>query len=199
MSGLEWTDLLYLLAILQVIAFFWAVNHAFDHTDYGLVWVSIFILTGSLGVWVYLAMALYANRPYRGDSFKELLESKQGQAMSRFGSEIERARFIEAASSGPGTMYDPVEGVGERAEGHQHFVDARAEELLGSGRTEEAWQYLLDLHQLAAQEGDPQRRDTYRAYIARLPGGTERLRAWEGEALRESAAPAAPQNRSAPF
>lgn len=199
MHGLEWTDLFYLLGVVQLIAFFWAVNHAFDHTDYGVVWTSLFVLTGSLAVWVYIALALYANRPYRGDSFKELLESKQGKLMSRFGSEIERARFIEAAESGPGTLYDPVQGVSEKPEGWQHFVDARAEELLASGRSDEAWQYLLDLFQLAEQENDPPRRDTYRAYIARLPGGTERLRAWQGEAARATATPAAPQNRSAPF
>ncbi len=63
--------------------------------------------------------------------------------------------------------------MGTKGQGFRHFRDERAEELIEAERYEEALAYLKDMYAVARQEGDGRAADTYRAYVAGLPGGRD--------------------------
>ncbi len=192
--------MLHTLSIIISVAFFfvliWAAYDAFDHTSHGCAWLSLFILTGPVGLAIYLFMRLYANRP---DQSVSQLADPMADNMSRFPTEIEKARFIEAASKGGGTMFNPEEGQSEIPGGFPHFSDTRAEAMITQRRFDEAWEYLIDLYSLAHRDRDGRAEDTYRHYINRLPGGAKLLQEWrtENEEFPEETKP--PAKRDVPF
>ncbi len=154
--------------------YIWVVMDAFDHSGYGCAWLAFFICFPGISILIYLFIRFYANRPDINPNF-EMGEANQ-QTYSRFPTEIEKARFIEAADHSLGTMYEP--GASATAVGYPHFRDDRAELLLSEGRFDEAWNYLIDLYAVAKSEADGRREDTYLHYISRLPKGTDKLAHW---------------------
>lgn len=115
MDGLELVGSALALALL--VGWIWCMNDSFDHTDMPWVWVVILCMFMPIAVPLYLIMRAYANR---GPTPARLAQMRREDSLIpkfRFGSEIERARFIEAADSGQGTMYEPEGGIGERPEG----------------------------------------------------------------------------------
>jgi hypothetical protein len=158
----------------------WCCVDSFNHTDMGCLWTVLMISPlGPLVVPFYFFGTMYARRNVSARKLAEMRgDGEEIDITRRFASEFERAKFIEAAERGGGTMYDPGLAPKEQPEGRQHFKDERAETLLKEGRHDEAWHYLIDLYSLASEDGDRDREETYRNYIARMPDGLARLRAW---------------------
>jgi hypothetical protein len=152
--------------------YIWAIYDAFTYTDYGFAWSFVFAVLPPV-VPIYLAMSLYARRSVSqaGNRFVSSEDSS-----FRFSTEIERARFIEAADKGQGTLYEPAATLGSGgAAGRKVFTDHHAEGLIAGGDDQAALAYLLEMYTLAEGDGDPDRLSTYRHYILSVPGGTEAL------------------------
>ena len=187
--------------IVYVVAVTWAARDAFDQTDMGCLWLTLFVTTPVLSVIAYLLMRAYVFR--RREPEISLEPREYNGPLKHFGSEIEKARFIEAAASGPGTMYDPSRQPGAPPGGYRHFTDNRAETLIAQGLHGEAFEYLAEMYQLARDDKDGRGQDTYLYYIHRLPGGTPLLAAWEKERRTDAAGNGGdepePPSRKVPF
>jgi hypothetical protein len=153
----------------------WCIFDAFDRTDYGMVWLFFFLTLSPIFVPLYLIMRFYSDRNVPAKTVLAGELERERWRDFRIGSEIERAKFIEQAMQGGGTMYDPNASLHLSTEGYRHFSDQRAEELLQHGNSEDAWQYLSELYGIARADGDLRALDTYRHYICRIPGGAARL------------------------
>ncbi|MCC7477288.1 hypothetical protein IT575_02420 [bacterium] len=177
----------------------WCVVDAFTHTDNGCLW-TILLLTplNPIVVPFYVFGTLYSRRQVTKRQLSLSGKEVETDISMRFASEIERAKFIQSAMKGGGTMYEPGVAVVERPEGRQHFRDERAESLLLEQRFEDAWNYLIDLYSLAREDVDFEREETYRSYLARIPQGLERLARWEKGLAADSAASAGPAAVPAP-
>lgn len=180
----------------------WIIWDAFDHTGYGCAWLAAFLFVPGISHVVYLFIRYYVNRPDINPGLQA--GGIAQQEFSRFPTEIEKARFIEAADREFGTMYEP--GSNAASVGYPHFRDERADLLLSEGRLDEAWDYLIDLYDLAKSDGDGHREDTYLHYISRLPEGLEMLYKWRGEQRLERGGgnddpppPTPPISRDVPF
>ncbi len=72
----------------------WATLDAYDQTDLGCLWLLLFITTPVLSVIAYLILRAYA---FRRREPAAALDPREYQGpLKHFGSEIEKARFIEA-------------------------------------------------------------------------------------------------------
>ena len=176
--------LISVLGILYVLLALWCAFDSFERTEYGMIWVFFFIVLGPIFIPIYLFMRFYADRPVPArERLARDLEREKWRDL-RIAGELERARFVEQALQGPGTMYQPEVGLTIRPDGYRHFADERAEVLLNEQRHDEAWDYLIDLYSLARSEGDLRGMDTYRFYICQLPEGAALLAEWERSAER---------------
>jgi hypothetical protein len=173
--------LMVLIAIGWSLLTLWCIVDSFTHTDLGCVWAILLIgPLNPLTVPFYFFSAMYSRRNVSPRKLSQLGgDPEEYDITRRFASEFERAKFIEAASRGGGTMYDAGMTVQKLPEGKQHFRDDRAEELLKEARFDEAWIYLIDLYALSQDGADWEREETYRHYISRLPEGLTRLNAWQ--------------------
>lgn len=168
-------------SLLWLVVVIWAAMDAFTHTDMGCMWLCLFIFVPPLAIPIYVFMRLYTSRSVsRQVLMQRELEREQG-AVSRFPTEIEKARYIAAAEQKHGTMYNPQSAVATAPDGFRHFADNRADSLLDQRRYEEAAEYLLDMYAVAAGDHDARGQDTYRHYLGRIPGGRELLHEWEVE------------------
>lgn len=182
----------------------WAAMDAFEQTDMGCLWLALFITTPLVSVIAYLAFRAYVFRRRQPDM---QLDPREYQGpLKHFGSEIEKARFIEAAARGPGTLYDPGRRGGAPPGGYRHFSDTRAETLISQGLHGEAFEYLVEMYGLARDEHDGRGQDTYMYYIHRLPDGAKLLAEWQKEQRLETGAadesprePESPATRKVPF
>jgi len=155
----------------------WAVFDAFERTAFGCLWLYLFIQFPVVAVLVYLAIRYATDRAYGQE--KLVTPDFDQPTISRFPTEIEKARFIEASSK-YGTMYEPEDQVWQ-PQGFRHFTVERAEMLIREKRFDEAADYLHGLYGTAKAEHDHRALDTYRYYIAKLPGGMAGLLAREAE------------------
>jgi len=157
------------------------VFDAFNHTDMGCFWLAMFLCLPGISHIVYIFFRLYTSRPVDKKILMQRELEKAKYPVTRFPSDIQRAKYIDAASKEHGTMYNPEAGINEDPGGYKHFTDGRAESLLSQQRFEEAFEYLADLLAVADKSGDVRGKDTYRHYINRIPGGAGLLREWETE------------------
>ncbi len=169
------------LALLWFVLTLILVMDAFTATEMGCVWLGLFVFLPGISHIVYIFMRLYANRGVDPRVLRERELERSKYPETRFPSEIQRAKFIEQAEKGHGTLYDPTAATFEGSAGFQHFKDNRAEALLREHRYEEAFEYLTDLLAVAVRDEDFRRRDTYRHYIQQIPGGAGLLKEWEAE------------------
>ncbi len=192
-SGIVAGSALYVVLIVISLAWslatIWCILDAFTNNDNGCLWLMLMLSPlNPIVVPFYFFGKLYSQRSVSRRQLSLTGKDVETDISMRFASEIERAKFIQSAMKGGGTMYEPGISVQERPEGRQHFRDERAEGLLQELRYDDAWSYLIDLYSLAREDADFERVETYRSYLARIPQGLERLTQWE-QGSRSAAAP----------
>jgi hypothetical protein len=141
----------------------WAIWDVFEHTDYGIVWLVSFLVFPPL-IPVYVFMSLYSRRATQRSPV-------DGGREFSMGSELDRARFIEAAQDGRGTLYEPSAMLGGGGLPRKAFTDHKADEMLAARHYDAAATYLTEMLELAQSDGDPDRLSTYRWYLSQLPDG----------------------------
>jgi hypothetical protein len=161
----------------QALAVGWVYYDALDNAEYPLVWAVLVFMLPPLFLPLYIILRLYTMRRAGKRTIERMEQDRLGAMDYRFGSDVERARFIEAQERGTGTLYQPRGGIPEHSAGFAHFTVERAEQLIAAQRFDEAWEYLSDMYAVAAKEDDVRAMDTYQHYICRLPGGAARLSA----------------------
>ncbi len=143
----------------------------------GWVWGSLAFVCPPLGVPLYYGLLLVkALGEGRRDQAREAERSNLREMRRKFNmmGSIEREHYLAEAEASGGTVFGAPPAAA--AQGAPLFRDERAEELLGAGDAEAAWDYLSDMHALACEQADFARAQTYRYYIGRLPDGAARLK-----------------------
>lgn len=182
-----------------LLAAIWIYVDASDHAEYPLMWALLAFFAWPVFVPVYIFFRLYSSRPVTARRQAQLNRDRIDPMRYRFASEIEKARFIEAAENGPGTMFDQVLGENVSGMGYAHFTVDRAERMLREQRYNEAWDYLTELYALALNENDPRAMDTYKHYILRIPESYQRFKQWLEDQQHIPDKPAPKRSREVPF
>jgi hypothetical protein len=191
-------------SLVYMVVLFWAIYDAFTRFEIGCagggcIWPLLMILFPP-SILLYIFMRFYTSRTVSKSAVLEHQRQKAEAAkIPRFDSDIHKLRYLAAADKEHGTMYDPVTGAATSPEGYPHFADSRAEALLKQRRFDEAFEYLLDLHSVAASSHDVRARDTYRHYISRIPGGLNLLAEYEIKQSGTEPRSTPPDRRSMPF
>ncbi len=182
-----------------LVAAIWIYVDGSDHVEYPLVWALLVFFMWPVFLPIYIFFRLYAARPVSARRQQQLNRDRIDPMRYRFASEIEKARFIEAAESGPGTMFDQVLGENVSGLGYAHFTVDRAERLLREQRYDEAWDYLTELYALALSENDARAQDTYKHYILRIPDSFQRFKQWLEDQQHIPDKPVPKRKREVPF
>lgn len=194
---------LYAVFIAYLALVIWAALDAFEQTDMGCMWLTLFFMVPVLPLIVYICFRSYVRRKMHVPDATDPREYRGH--VSHFANEIEKAQYIDAVSQGQGTMYEPSRPGAPRG-GFRHFTDSRAETLLSQGLHGEAFEYLAEMYEVAQDERDGRAQDTYMYYIHRLPGGARLLAARQKERRAAGLGPddggddrPAPPSREVPF
>lgn len=191
--------LTFTISVLAIVIAVVVYVDASDNAVYPFVWAILMLVAWPLFLPVYIFFRFYTSRGMSARRLQQLNQERIDPARFRFPSEIEKAKFIQAAVEGPGTMFEPLLGENVSAQGFAHFTVERAELLLREQCYDEAWEYLTELYGIARLNSDPRALDTYRHYILRIPGVQQRFRDWLEEQDRPVDAPARKPKREAPF
>jgi len=186
----------YILPLAGLFAALWVYIDAQERTDYGCLWAAFTFVAWPVVLPLYVVLRICAARGAPAHVREQQEREKEEARRFRFGSEIEKARFLAEIDKPGGTIYQPPPEPGARAAAH--FTVERAERLISERRFDEAWEYLIELYSVALAEHNPWAQDTYRNYIARLPGGPARLGEWERESGL-SPGPHPPRSTRPPF
>jgi hypothetical protein len=181
-----------------VIGAFWVLVDAYDHAEYPCVWFVMVMLFFPLALPLYIFLRMYSARSASRRVREQRRQERDAVPMVRFASDIERAKFIEAAQGGAGTLFSPP-NLPKSEYGYAHFQVDRAERMIGEARYQEAFNYLVELYQMARDENDLRAVDTYRHYIARLPQGLTWLQQWEVKKRDRDRLPPSREKRDLPF
>jgi len=183
---------------LALLCAIWVLVDAYDHAEYPCLWFVMVAMFMPIALPLYIFLRLYSARS-ASRRVRELRKNeREAVPIVRFGSDIERAKYIEAAQGGAGTLFSPA-NLPKSEFGYAHFQVERAERMLGEARYEEAFTYLVELYQMARAENDPRAVDTYRHYIARLPQGLTWLQQWEAAKRNVDRLPPSREKRDIPF
>jgi hypothetical protein len=142
---------------------------------WGVLWGFCAFGMAPIVVPLYIFAVIIADRPAPAWVQREREFQKEQVTKFKGMNEFERARYMEAAAGGAGTLYGGP-GMRPSDNGAKLFEDAHAEALLAANDPDAAFIYLYDLYQLAVENSDPRGMETYKYYIARLPHGLELLR-----------------------
>jgi hypothetical protein len=176
------------------------------------VWLLLFLFAGPVTIPLYLIASRLARRSTSQARLDALADGKRTLGSEfKFGSEIDRAKWMQDQDPTVGTMFEPSLGLSLRSDRHViKFSDPYAEELLARGDEAGALRYLLGMYAIATEQGDLERQAGIRALVgAKITRGVERLQYWErtGEDLPVDAAAPKPtsiqppkvRERKAPF
>src|SRR5690606_21450998 len=117
----------------------WCIYDAFDRTDYGFVWLALFIMGAPIFIPLYLFMRFYSDRPQSRQEMARREMERERWRDFRLSGDIEKAKFIESAARHGGTLYDPNAHLQRSNDGFRHFTDERAESMLTLSTFDEAW------------------------------------------------------------
>ncbi len=169
-----WKPLMIIYPVFMVVAGIWVYVDANERVGNGCFWGGFAFAVPAIGLPLYYIMVIvYHIQGARGPSAQEQAERGEREKIRRkFVSqgELERQQFLDNAEQEGGTLYNPLTGMGSKGQGHKHFADQYAEELIQACKYEEAEQYLVDLLGVAKQENDGRAADTYTYYLSKLPG-----------------------------
>jgi len=172
-----WRPLTIIYPVVMIVAGIWIYVDANERVGNGLFWGALAFAVPPIGVPLYyILVALNGWHNTRRRSHPEQAGREQLEAERKkfvMAGEIERQKYLHDAEERGGTVFNPNAGMGTKGQGFRHFRDERAEELIEAQRYDEALAYLKDMHMVARQEGDGRAADTYRSYIAGLPGGRD--------------------------
>jgi len=172
-----WRPLTIIYPIFMIVAGIWVYVDANERVGNGWLWGTIAFAVPPIGLPLYyILIALYGWQNSRQRSGpeqagREQLERERKKLVMQ--GELERQKYLHDAEEHGGTLFNPAIGMGSKGQGFRHFTDARAEELIQERRYDEALAYLRDLYAVAREENDGRAADTYRSYIASLPGGRD--------------------------
>ena len=174
-----WGPLKLIFPAAMVICGLWIWVDANTRTGNGCIWGAIAFACPPIGVPLYyISLAVINSRgpgaEARKRSAQRAVMEQERRRLTAMG-DIEMMREREARADQPGRIYDPAAGMARPRDGRKHFNDEHAEQLLETRQHEAAWEYLVDMYNLAGEEDDGRRRDTYLNYISRIPGGLKRL------------------------
>ncbi|MBN2080956.1 hypothetical protein JW859_01990 [bacterium] len=199
-----WLYISIFVALAYVFGAIWAINDAMTRYELGCagmgcIW-PVLILLFPPALPFYIIMRLQTSRRVpHSVVLKFDLEREEREQIPRLPSDIHKLRYLAAADKEHGTMYEPQMGLPAGSRGFPHFTDGQAEALLEQARFDEAYDYLVELHDLAVASEDVRGRDTYKHYISRIPGGLDSLRQHEVTYQDRYEGQPPPVDRSMPF
>jgi len=174
-----WAPLKVIFPVAMVVSGLWIWVDANSRSGNGCFWGLLAFVCPPIGVPFYYISLAVVNSKGPGASARQRSAERREREQERkrlvMMGDIERQREQAEGAGQPGRLFDPAAGMARRSDGCKHFTDEHAESLITAGKHEEAWHYLRDMYELAREEDDGRRKDTYLNYIARLPEGLNRL------------------------